>query len=234
MSLFETIQRGFDVRDASQAIPLLNHATAVVSDLAEIRVYRTADGQWLYCHQDGNAIPCVAASPDYRQITAYVAEMTQDEIEGVVTRFLLRTANECRFCQEGVVSLHAACVEADGFAVAFTGPSGLGKSTRAEAWVRGLGASWISGDRPAIRLEKRGSVACGVPWDGKEQIFRDVEMPLRCIMEVRRSPANYIRKLSDDQARALLMQQTFVPMWDTDAAVMAMANVRQLVRKTPV
>ena len=53
-------------------------------------------------------------------------------------------------------------------------------------------------------------------------------------MEVRRSPANYIRKLSEDQARQLIMQQSFVPMWDTDAAVMAMANVRQLVRKTPV
>jgi hypothetical protein len=51
---------------------------------------------------------------------------------------------------------------------------------------------------------------------------------------VRRSPANYVRRLSEDQARQLIMQQSFVPMWDTDAAVMAMANVRQLVRKTPV
>ena len=120
------------------------------------------------------------------------------------------------------------------FAVAFTGHSGLGKSTRARAWVEGLGAQWISGDRPAVRLEKNGATACGVPWDGKEQIFRDVEVPLKCIMEVRRSPLNYVRKLSEDQARQLIMQQSFVPMWDTDAAVMAMANVRQLVRKVPI
>ena len=150
------------------------------------------------------------------------------------SQFLVRTAFECRFCYEGIVSLHAACVEMGDFAVAFTGHSGLGKSTRARAWVEGLGARWISGDRPAIRLEKQGSTACGVPWDGKEQIFRDVELPLRCIMEVRRSPVNYIRKLSEDQARQLIMQQSFVPMWDTDAAVMAMANVRALIRKTPV
>ena len=70
--------------------------------------------------------------------------------------------------------------------------------------------------------------------DGKEQIFRDVEKPLKCIMEVRRSPLNYVRKLNEDQARQLIMQQSFVPMWDTDAAVMAMANVRQLVRKVPI
>ena len=149
-------------------------------------------------------------------------------------QFLLRTAFECRFCYEGIVSLHAACVEMGDFAVAFTGRSGLGKSTRARAWVEGLGARWISGDRPAIRLEKQGSTACGVPWDGKEQIFRDVEVPLKCIMEVRRSTENYVRRLNEDQARQLIMQQSFVPMWDTDAAVMAMANVRQLIRKTPV
>ena len=53
-------------------------------------------------------------------------------------------------------------------------------------------------------------------------------------MEVRRSSVNYIRRLSSDQARQLLMQQSFVPMWDTDAVVMAMANVRALIKKTPV
>ncbi len=150
------------------------------------------------------------------------------------TRFLLRTAFECRFCHEGIVSLHAACVELDGFAVAFTGHSGLGKSTRAKAWVDGLGAQWISGDRPAVRLERDGSTACGVPWDGKEQIFRDVEAPLRCILEVRRSPANYVRALSEEQARRVITQQCFIPMWDTDSAVLALSNARSLIRKTPV
>ncbi len=155
-------------------------------------------------------------------------------IQDYLIRFLLRTAFECRFCHEGIVSLHAACVENGEYAVAFTGQSGLGKSTRAKAWVDALGFEWISGDRPAVRLEKEGSTACGVPWDGKEQIFRDVERPLKCIMEVRRSPANEVRRLSADQARKLLMQQTFVPMWDTDTVVLAMANVRKLIRKTPV
>ena len=222
------------MRDVLQRPSVLNDAVEIVNNLPEVRILRSSDGHWLYCHKDDNIIPCVTASLDYQQITGYVAELTEEEKNGVVTRFLLRTAFECRFCYEGIVSLHAACVEKDGFAVAFTGHSGLGKSTRARAWVEGLDAEWISGDRPAVRLEKQGSTACGVPWDGKEQIFRDVEVPLRCIMEVRRSPVNYVRKLSADQARRLIMQQSFVPMWDTDAAVMAMANVRRLVRQTPV
>lgn len=45
-------------------------------------------------------------------------------------RFLFRTAFECRFCYNKIVSLHAACIELDSFAVAFTGPSGVEKSTQ--------------------------------------------------------------------------------------------------------
>ena len=196
-------------------------------DHGELAVKYLEDGCWAYrssemlCKGD-----YVLVSQDGRDIQY----TSLNEHTCILIRFAL-----CCFAQyHSIVSLHAACVELGDFAVAFTGRSGLGKSTRARAWVEGLGAQWISGDRPAVRLEEKGSTACGVPWDGKEQIFRDVEKPLKCIMEVRRSPANYVRRLSEDQARQLIMQQSFVPMWDTDAAVMAMANVRQLVRKTPV
>ena len=202
-----------------------------VQHFNEISIAQLHEHGWIFWIRNHNEALYAVADEMYQKIRICA---DNDRLAKDHSRFLLRTAFECRFCYEGIVSLHAACVELGDFAVAFTGHSGLGKSTRARAWVEGLGAKWISGDRPAVRLEKQGSTACGVPWDGKEQIFRDVEVPLKCIMEVRRSPANYVRKLSEDQARQLIMQQSFVPMWDTDAAVMAMANVRQLVRKTPV
>lgn len=197
----------------------------------ELVVRRLADGGYLFRIANAEHSPCAVVSRNGESIQLYADKVgkSSDSI-----RFLLRTAFECRFCYEGIISLHAACVEVDGFAVAFTGKSGMGKSTRARAWVEGLGAQFISGDRPAVRLEKDGSTACGVPWDGKEQIFRDVERPLRCILEVRRSPANYVRRLSGEQARRVILQQCFVPMWDTDAAVLAVANVQALIRKTPV
>ena len=147
---------------------------------------------------------------------------------------LLRLPLECRFVHEGILSLHAACVEEGGRAVCFTGDSGVGKSTRAQAWIQGLGARFISGDRPAIRLEANGCTACGVPWDGKEQIFRNVERPLHAILEVRRAPFTRLRRLTVDQAYGVLMRQSFIPMWDADTAALAMTNVRRLCRSTPV
>ena len=227
MSLFRHIEQAYTISKEPAVADEWNRVTAT----RELYVLHDRSNNWIYQLANEVLPQWVMATPDYSHIVMNGGIL---EAQGLSSRFLLRTAFECRFCYEGIVSLHAACVEMDDFAVAFTGHSGLGKSTRARAWVEGLGAQWISGDRPAVRLEKQGATACGVPWDGKEQIFRDVEKPLMCIMEVRRSPANYIRRLSEDQARQLIMQQSFVPMWDTDAAVMAMANVRQLVRKVPV
>lgn len=234
MTLYQKIIEAVSIYPAHLAQDMLRSVDVVVVELPEISIYKTKAGRWFFCGSSGNAIPCVTASADYRKMDAYVAELTAGETEGSPIRFLLRTAFECRFCYEGIVSLHAACVEVDDFAVAFTGPSGMGKSTRAAAWIKALGAQLISGDRPAVRIEENGSVACGVPWDGKEQIFRDVEKPLRCILEVRRSKSNYLRRLNREQARKLIIQQSFMPMWDTDAAFMAMTNVSALIRSTPV
>jgi hypothetical protein len=147
-----------------------------------------------------------------------------------LVRFLL----ECRFVHESTLSLHAACVEQGGRAVCFTGDSGVGKSTRAQAWIKALGAEFISGDRPAIRLEENGCTAHGVPWDGKEQIFRNVERPLHAILEVRRAPFTRLRRLSADQAYRALVRQCFIPMWDSDTAAPAMGNIRRLSRAVPV
>lgn len=230
MSLFREIEN--EIESCPVIWGEANDADKLVTRTAELAVYRSADNGWLFRLTKAELSAHVRTGKRYKKIEKVVSEQVKEEVPNF--RFLLRTAFECRFCYEGIVSLHAACVELDGFAVAFTGKSGLGKSTRARAWVEGLGAQFISGDRPAVRLEKDGSVACGVPWDGKEQIFRDVERPLRCILEVRRSPANYVRRLSEEQARQVIMQQSFVPMWDTDAAVMAIANVRGLIRRTPV
>ena len=168
---------------------------------------------------------------DYQDMMACLPS-PDEETEALLP--LLRVALECASVPQGVVSFHAACVELSGEAVCFTGDSGMGKSTRAKAWVDGLGAEFISGDRPAIRLEEGGNVACGVPWDGKEQIFRNVERPLKAILEVRRAPITRLRRLSYDQACRVAVRQAFIPMWDPDTAALAIANVHRLCRTTPV
>ncbi len=234
MSCFSQVKENcrLEVMPAADLTPF--QGATLVCQSENLLVYKTVDGNWLHCCNNGIAVPYVVTDPAFQQATAYTIEIPGEESDSELTRFLLRTAMECRFCHESIVSLHAACVEGEGYAVCFTGDSGVGKSTRAQAWMHGLGARFISGDRPAIRLEQDGCTACGVPWDGKEQIFRNVERPLSAILEVRRAPFTRLRRLTEDQAYQVLIRQSFIPMWDADTAALAMMNVRRLSRSAPV
>lgn len=211
-------------------VPAVIERATVTADALQIS--RLECGGYRFKYTQGSAIPCVITDPQYN-VLKVCSRGSGSQVERLL-QFLVRTAYECQFARQGVVSLHAACVELGDGAVCFTGDSGVGKSTRAKAWVDGLGAAFISGDRPAIRLEAACNIACGVPWDGKEQILRDVECPLKAVLEVRRAPFTRLRRLSADQAYRVLVRQCFIPMWDPDTAALAMVNVRRLSRTTPV
>lgn len=159
---------------------------------------------------------------------------TEASWQQIVMLPLLRTAIECASAMEGVISLHSACVEMDGQAICFTAPSGTGKSTRAMQWVNSLGATLISGDRPSLKGDGHGITACGVPWDGKEQIYRNTRYPLKMICRIVRGEQVRAKMLPANQARQTLMQQAFVPMWDTEAAVVVMAVIRKILGQVPV
>ena len=150
----------------------------------------------------------------------------RDPLDNRIAEWHIRIALECWLTRHGFVSLHAAAVEAGGEAYAFSGPSGVGKSTRANAWTNAINAKLINGDRPLINVHDL--VLHGVPWDGKEQCFRNVYYPLRAICEVRRSRSVYVRQMSFAQRRKLLLRQCFMPMWDTETAMMQMANISRL------
>ena len=139
---------------------------------------------------------------------------------------------ECRLIQNGYTILHSACVEIDGNAYAFTGPSGIGKSTRAGNWCKLLGAEWISGDRPAINVLD--GIVYGVPWDGKEAIYRNYHCPLKAIFKVNRSENTYIQEMTEKQKYQLLCEQTVVPLWDPVLTLKAMQSIRNLIKVIPI
>lgn len=213
--------------------PILNGSEKLVAEHVDVNVYERSDGAWLYAvPKCANAVQ-VSLSADYRVVFCY-AENPEEAAFEPALRMLLRTAVECIMIYKSRLSLHSACIDSNGEAVAFTGVSGMGKSTRAAAWVEANGAEFISGDRPALHISKDGVTAYGVPWDGKERIFRSVERPLKAILDVRRSGRDYLRKLTPEQAQRVLVRQVFIPMWDTQSAAFAIMNVKKLTNAVPV
>ena len=168
----------------------------------------------------------------YKKGSLFLYEIYDKSSEQTTVQYLYRTVIECKAAKCGFVSLHSACVEKDGFAVCFTGFSGLGKSTRANIWAANLSAEFLSGDRPGINTET--GVAFGVPWDGKEGIYRNEQFPLKAVFDIRRGKTTTLRRLSPIQRERILSQQCFYPMWDTETAYGVAINIKRLSQSIPV
>lgn len=186
-------------------------------------ISQLSSGDWLYEYCDDSSKMIV--SKDYSKLIYYRAE--QEDKDALLN--LVRLAVQCRLIMEGNLILHASCFAIEDKAVAFTAKSGVGKSTRANIWVQKLGAEQISGDRPCIDVKNL--MFFGAPWDGKEQIFRSVCYPIQGICQIRRAPFSRLRYLNKKQAIAVLMEQLFIPMWDTELTFIAMTLMHRLLNK---
>lgn len=196
-----------------------------VCEVSGLRI-GNSEGSWVY--EDIATGLRMQAAADYS--AAELSEEVKNDPE--LWGFLLQLFLECRLLDEGVLTLHSSCIELEGKAFAFSGHSGCGKSTRALQWVRSFGAGILSGDRPAVDVRKK--LFYGIPWDGKEQIFRNDSASAGAILQVRRSSFTRIRKLSANQARNFLISQIVVPMWDSERAMEAMVLLSRLIKEIPV
>ena len=107
----------------------------------------------------------------------------------------------------GGFQLHASAVEYEGKAWLFTAPSGTGKSTHTEKWCRLFHARPINDDKPALRRMKRGWVACGTPWSGKNDLSCPGMIPLGGIACLERGEENRIRRLEAAEALPYIFSQ---------------------------
>ena len=92
------------------------------------------------------------------------------------------------------IMLHASCVVVDGKAYLFTAPSGTGKSTHTNLWLKHFGdrAYILNDDKPALRLENGIWYAYGTPWSGKYDISRNKRVPVGGIAVLERGLGNRI------------------------------------------
>ena len=110
----------------------------------------------------------------------------------------------------GAFLFHAAVIGYKDEAIAFTAPSGTGKSTHIKNWKRAFGddVRIVNGDKPILRFSPDGTLfAYGTPWAGKEGWNRNVGLPLRAVVFLERGKENAIVPLSPADAAIPLMNQ---------------------------
>lgn len=108
---------------------------------------------------------------------------------------------------------HGAVLAVDGFAYAFTAPSGTGKTTHTRLWLECFGdrARYVNGDKPIIRFINGVPYAFGTPWLGKEGYGANISAPLAGIVHLTRGEKNSAKAVSFDDISAVLLSQIYIP-----------------------
>lgn len=132
--------------------------------------------------------------------------------------------------------LHSSAIEVDGRGYCFSANSGTGKSTHTGLWQKYLGEQRvhiINDDKPLLRRFGSEFYVCGTPWSGKTDLNRNVQVPLKAIVFIRRGTENAVRTLSAAEAVPLLYAQTVKPKAPELMAAM-LATADELLRAVPV
>ena len=111
--------------------------------------------------------------------------------------------------------VHAAVVSCGGKGYLFLGPSGTGKSTHAQLWIKHIGGTeLVNDDNPVVR----DGIVYGSPWSGKTPCYRNVSYPIGGIVMLSQAPYNKIRRLSGIEAYVDLAESVGGKFWDSRIA----------------
>lgn len=145
-----------------------------------------------------------------------------------------RIGMETLLLQHSGLLLHASLIKYAGKAVAFTGPSGVGKSTHAAFWCDALGAELLNGDRAALRNTEAGWFAYGSPYAGTSGIYKNDSAPLAAVVVLQQAKENRLSVLTPEKAFRHLYPELSVHHWDKAFTEKAMDLCLQLIGDMPV
>ena len=128
--------------------------------------------------------------------------------------------------------MHGAVIGKEGNAYMFTAPSGVGKTTHTNFWLKAFpDAFMINGDKPILRFEKEKVFACGTPWAGKEGLNKNISLPLKSICVLARGEKNEIIPVDFNNIYPILIGQTFRPI-TAEGIKKTMHLIKQLSKST--
>ena len=130
--------------------------------------------------------------------------------------------------------LHASLIKFDGNAIAFAGPSGIGKSTQANLWQQHLGAQIINGDRAVLRKTADGWFAYGSPYAGTSGIYKNDSAPLSAIVFLSQAEENHLQTLNPTEAFRHLYPELSIHHWDKQFVTQATDIALSLLADVPV
>lgn len=130
-----------------------------------------------------------------------------DELPRPVLPGVLMAAYSFAASRRALLVVHASAVVYRGRAILFLGPSGVGKSTHSQLWLRATeGCELLNDDNPVVGLTTAGPWAYGSPWSGKTPCYKRLCAPIAAVVRLRRGAANEMRPLGGAEAYAAILE----------------------------
>lgn len=113
----------------------------------------------------------------------------------------------------GGFMLHSSAVVHNGKAYLFSAPSGTGKSTHTQLWLKHFDDAYIlNDDKPAVRIINGKFYVYGTPFSGKTNLNVNKCVPLGGICALERAETNSIEKMPPEEALFRILDQTVRPV----------------------
>lgn len=132
------------------------------------------------------------------------------------------------------IQIHASLVQIKNTGLMFLGPSGIGKTTQAELWMKFREAEIINGDMVFVKQESDHFLGCGSPWHGSSPYCLNRQVPLSALIVLKQSQQNSIRRLTGFEMVSTVLNSVFLPSWYQAGYKAALNTVDILLRTVPV
>ena len=226
-SEFETPDVIYSVKSVPDPDALIPPDSERIYNGAGMEVFRSGEKQY-HRYYYGGDLALLITDENGDGTDVYVFEHT---VNRGIQKFL---ALETQILKFGGVFLHASLIKYNGAALAFTAPSGTGKSTHAELWRKNMGAVVLNGDRAALRERGGEWFAYGSPWAGSSGIYINESAPLKAIVILKQAPDNSVRRLFGTETFGKVLGGGILPYWNNKLMNEACDVINKLIDEVPV
>lgn len=150
------------------------------------------------------------------------------------TIFVSLFALEKQMIARQAVILHCSVVKTGDQVMLLSGPSGIGKSTHADLWVKYKNAEVINGDRTLICKKGDQWMSLGWPICGSSEICHNEDYPISRVVFLGQAKENQGRRLSYVEEIKHLISQTTANNWNADFVQKVWQIIEEMAADVPV
>lgn len=169
-----------------------------------------------------------SANDDWSDVCITLLEDNDESLEEAIIAAIMTHLS----IRNGIM-IHSALIDVNGKGIMFIGPSGIGKTTQAELWMKYRDAIIINGDMALVHEENGSFRGYGCPW-GRSPYCENRDVILSAIIVLEQANENSIEKLHGIKLVERAMKNIYLPHWYKPGVEAVMETVDHLLCNVPV